>query len=152
MSEWYLLSPRMLLFFSLSGKTQSETFNLKDLSEHTNGLVMLHITVKLPGCLLASLQLKTISVPDKETVLFLLVTKPSSKRRAESPHQALVMAMKWTGALVHWSYQYATWVPLLAPLLAMHCAPSLPFVNIKTCPQAKSKGNLLFISVYGDMM
>lgn len=41
---------------------------------------------------------KQISEPDKSTVLFFPVTNPSSKRRAESLHQPLVMAMKWTGA------------------------------------------------------
>lgn len=43
---------------------------------------------------------KQISEPDKSTVLFFPVTNPSSKRRAESLHQPLVMAMKWTGACV----------------------------------------------------
>lgn len=43
---------------------------------------------------------KQISEPDKSRVLFFPVTNPTSKRRAESLHQPLVMAMKWTAACI----------------------------------------------------
>ncbi len=76
---------------------------------------------------------KQISQPDKSTVLFFPVTNPSSKRRAKSLHQPLVMAMKWTcacfGATVAASSQHTN----VASKKTAATSQSTPHCN-QNCP------------------
>lgn len=71
-----------------------------------NCFVVFHITVTQLSSLPPSCSSKQISEPDNRTVLFFPATNPSSKRIAESLHQPLVMAMKWTSACVRATVAY----------------------------------------------